>query len=50
MEDFQRYLVTTGVLPKEIDVGNYYTEELVPQINTFDSGAIAALAKSYVSK
>ena len=50
MEDFQRYLVTTGVLPKEIDVEAYYTEELIPQINTFDASAIAALAKSYVLK
>ena len=32
MEDFQRYLVTTGVLPKEVDVEAYYTEELIPQI------------------
>ena len=50
MEDFQRYLVTTGVLPKEVDVKNYYTEELIPQINAFDVDAIIALAKSYTSK
>lgn len=50
MEDFQNYLVTTGVLPKELDVGNYYTEELIPRINAFDVGAIAARAKSYVPK
>ena len=36
MEDFQRYLVETGVLPKEIDVSNYYTEDLIPEINAFD--------------
>jgi hypothetical protein len=50
MEDFQRYLVTTGVVPKEIDVGNYYTEELIPQINNFDAAAVAKLAKSYVPR
>ena len=50
MEDFQRYLVETGVLPKEIDVSNYYTEDLIPEINAFDAAAIAALAKSYVAK
>ena len=50
MEDFQRYLVTTGVLPKEIDVKDYYTEELIPQINAFDLDAIIALAKSYTTK
>jgi NitT/TauT family transport system substrate-binding protein len=48
MEDFQRYLVATGVVPKEIDVGNYYTEELIPEINNFDAAAIAGLARSYV--
>jgi hypothetical protein len=50
MEDFQRYLVVTGVVPKEIDVGNYYTEELIPQINNFDAAAVAKLAKSYVPR
>ena len=50
MEDFQRYLVETGVLPKEIDVSNYYTEDLIPEINAFDAAAIVALAKSYVAK
>jgi len=50
MADFQRYLVETGVLPKEIDVSNYYTEDLIPEINTFDAAAIEALAKSYVAK
>ena len=50
MEDFQRYLVETGVLPKELDVSNYYTEDLIPEINAFDAAAIAALAKSYVAK
>ena len=50
MEDFQRYLVTTGVVPKEIDVGAYYTEDLIPMINDFDAGKIVALAKGYVAK
>ena len=50
MEDFQRYLVTTGVVPKEIDVGAYYTEDLIPAINDFDAGKIIALAKGYVAK
>jgi NitT/TauT family transport system substrate-binding protein len=48
MEDFQRYLVTTGVLAKEIDVNSYYTEELIGEINKFDAAAITKLAKSYV--
>ena len=50
MEDFQHYLVTTGVLPKEIDVKDYYTEELISQINAFDVDAIIAQAKSYSTK
>ena len=40
MEDFQRYLVTTGVVPKEMDVGAYYTEDLIPKINDFDAQKI----------
>ena len=50
MEDFQRYLVTTGVLPKAIGVEAYYTEDLIAEINKFDEGAIVALAKGYVAK
>jgi NitT/TauT family transport system substrate-binding protein len=50
MADFQRYLVETGVLSKEIDVSNYYTEDLIPEINAFDAAAIETLAKSYVAK
>ena len=50
MEDFQRYLVTTGVIPKEIGVEAYYTEELIPKINDFDANAIISLAKGYVAK
>jgi NitT/TauT family transport system substrate-binding protein len=50
MEDFQRYLVTTGVVPKEIGVDAYYTDDLIAKINDFDAAAIASSAKSYVAK
>ncbi len=50
MEDFQRYLVTTGVVPKEINVDSYYTEDLIDKINDFDADKIVALAKGYVPK
>ena len=50
MEDFQRYLVTTGVVPKEIGVDAYYTDDLISKINGFDANAIVSLAKGYVAK
>lgn len=50
MEDFQHYLVTTGVIPKEVGVDAYYTEDLIGKINDFDAAAVASLAKSYVAK
>jgi NitT/TauT family transport system substrate-binding protein len=50
MEKLQLYLVTTGVVPKEIDVSSYYTNDLIDQINAFDANTIVALAKSYKSK
>ena len=50
MVKLQRYLVATGVVPKEIDVSAYYTNDLIDRINSFDSDKIAALAKSYTGK
>jgi NitT/TauT family transport system substrate-binding protein len=50
MEDFQRYLVATGLLPKEIGVDAYYTEDLISKINDFNVDKIVALAKGYVAK
>jgi NitT/TauT family transport system substrate-binding protein len=50
MEKLQRYLVETGVVPKEIDVSSYYTNDLIDRINAFDTNAIVTLAKSYTSK
>jgi NitT/TauT family transport system substrate-binding protein len=50
MEDFQKYLVTTAVLSKEIDVSAYYTEDMIPEINNFDVNAIVTLAKKYLNK
>jgi hypothetical protein len=50
MEDFQRYLVATGLLPKDIGVDAYYTEDLISKINDFNVDKIVALAKGYVAK
>ena len=47
MIKLQRYLVATGVVPKEIDVSTYYTNDLIDRINSFDADKIAALAKAY---
>lgn len=47
MEDFQKYLVATELLPKEIDVGRYYTNELIGEINAFDAAAVVKQARGY---
>ena len=47
MEDFQNYLVSTGELPKKIPVDQYYTNELIKEINNFDAEKIKAQAKNY---
>lgn len=47
MEDFQRYLVATDLLPKEIDVTRYYTNDLIAEINKFDASAVAKQAREY---
>jgi NitT/TauT family transport system substrate-binding protein len=47
MKKFQDYLVATGQLPKAIDVGKYYTNELIAKINDFDEAEIIKEAKAY---
>jgi len=47
MDKFQEYLVTVGDLPGAIDVGNYYTNDLIDEINNFDRDAIIQQAKSF---
>ena len=49
MEDFQRYLVETGVCRKK-STSPTIIRDLIAEINPFDGAAIAALAKSYVAK
>jgi NitT/TauT family transport system substrate-binding protein len=47
MEDFQAYLVSIGELSKNLAVDQYYTNELIKEINDFDSEKIKAQAKSF---
>jgi NitT/TauT family transport system substrate-binding protein len=47
MEKLQHYLVSTGVVPEEMDVSRYYTNDLIDRINDFDADAVAAFARSY---
>ena len=47
MEKFQGYLVATEVLPKAMDVGAYYTNDLIDEINNFDEAAIVRQAREF---
>lgn len=47
IKKFQKYLVETKQLPKEIDVNAYYTNALIPKMNDFDAAAIVRQAKEY---
>lgn len=47
MEKFQTYLVETEVVPKAIDVGNYYTNDFIDEINKFDEAAVIRQAKGF---
>jgi len=47
MEKFQAYLVETEVLPKAIDVGAYYTNDLIDEINKFDEAAVVKRAREF---
>ncbi len=42
----QNYLVETGQLEKRMDAAEYYSNELIDQINSFDAAAIIARAKA----
>jgi NitT/TauT family transport system substrate-binding protein len=42
----QTYLVETGQLEKKLDVAEYYSNELIDEINKFDAASIVARAKS----
>ncbi|HEX6002475.1 MAG TPA: ABC transporter substrate-binding protein [Burkholderiales bacterium] len=47
MEKFQAYLVETEVLPKAVNVDNYYTNDFIDEINKFDEGAIVKQARGF---
>jgi NitT/TauT family transport system substrate-binding protein len=47
MEKFQAYLVETEVVPKAIDVGTYYTNDLIDEINKFDEAAVVKRAREF---
>jgi NitT/TauT family transport system substrate-binding protein len=47
MEKFQAYLVETEVLPKAVNVDNYYTNDLIDEINKFDEDAIVRQARGF---
>jgi len=47
MEKFQAYLVETEVLPKAVDVGTYYTNDLIDEINKFDEAAVVKRAREF---
>ena len=47
MEKFQAYLVETEVVPKAIDVGAYYTNDLIDEINKFDEAAVVKRAREF---
>jgi NitT/TauT family transport system substrate-binding protein len=47
MEKFQSYLVETEVLPKAQDVGSYYTNDLIDEINKFDEAAVIRQAREF---
>jgi NitT/TauT family transport system substrate-binding protein len=47
IEKFQEYLVATEVLPQAMDVGRYYVNDLIDEINRFDHAAIIKQAREY---
>ena len=47
MEKFQSYLVETEALPKAQDVGSYYTNDLIDEINKFDEAAVIRQAREF---
>ena len=49
MEKFQDFLVETGQLKRSIDPGQYYTNDLIEEINAFDEAAIIEQAKRFTN-
>lgn len=43
----QDFLHENGMIPKKIDVAEYYTEALIPQINEFDPAKVIEQAKTF---
>jgi len=39
--------VETEVVPKAIDVGTYYTNDLIDEINKFDEAAVVKRAREF---
>jgi NitT/TauT family transport system substrate-binding protein len=46
-EATQNFFFDTGLLTRKVDVGTYYTDRFLAQINDFDQEAIIAKARSY---
>ena len=46
-EATQNFFFDTGLLARKVDVGTYYTDRFLAQINDFDQEAIVAKARSY---
>ncbi|MEK6712144.1 MAG: ABC transporter substrate-binding protein [Nitrospinota bacterium] len=47
MDEFQEYLVTSGLIQAKMDVGRFSTDELIPEINRFDAAAVIKRAKEF---
>ena len=47
IQKFQDYLVATEVLPESRDVENYYTNDLIGEINRFDRAAVVKQAREF---
>ena len=46
-ERTQDFLVDSGMIPKRLDIAQYYTERFIPRINEFDAAKVREQAKTY---
>lgn len=50
MESFQDYLLESKQIEKKLDVSEYYTNDLIDEINKFDRDAVISRAKNFEMK
>jgi len=47
LEEFQEYLLTSGLVKQKMGIDRFYTDALIPEVNRFDAAAVVQRAKSF---